>query len=114
MDAKSVIRRLMQQVEDEAATHKGSHVVSLRARVGESAGVEPAALKNAYADAVQNTPLQGVTLDVETIVSQARCEQCGYEFCFDQAHTQCSQCGSLRLALHGGDELFLDSVLIED
>jgi hydrogenase nickel insertion protein HypA len=114
MDTKAVIRALVKQVEEEAARHAGRRVVSLRARVGELSGVDPAALAREFADAVHGTPLEGATLTVETVESEAVCEQCGHKFPFDQSHMQCSRCGSMRLALHGGDALFLDSALMEE
>ncbi len=114
MDAQSVIRTLMRQVEEEAAKYPGSHVVSLHARVGELSGIDPAVLSNAFAAAVRDTPLRGTSLTVESVVPEAICEQCGNSFRFDQAHTQCAKCGSLRLAVQGGDDLVLDSVLIKD
>jgi len=113
MDTSAAIRMLMRLVEDEAAKHEGRHVMSLHVRVGELSGVDPTELSSGYAEAVHGTSLEGTTLTVETVVPNAVCKQCGNSFRFDQSHTQCNKCGSMRLELSGGNELYLDSVLTE-
>jgi CRP-like cAMP-binding protein len=53
-------------------------------------------------------------LSVETIVPEAVCTQCGNKFRFEKGRSECAKCGSVRLALQGGDNISLDSVLIKD
>ena len=114
MDAQTLVRNLVRQVEDEVAKYPGGHVVSLRLRVGELSGVEPPALSRAYANAVRNTPLQGIAVKIETEVPDAVCDQRGNKFRFEPAKLDCDKCGSMRLSLHGGNHVYLDSVLLED
>ena len=114
MDAQSLVRKLVRQVEEELATNPKGRIVSLRLRVGELSGVEPAALSRAYADAVRNMPLRGIAVQMETEVPDAVCEQCGNKFRFEPARLECDKCGSMRLSLHGGNHVYLNSVLLED
>ena len=44
----------------------------------------------------------------------AVCDQCGNQFRVERFKFQCDQCGSLRLALRGGEELLLESVTFEE
>jgi hydrogenase nickel incorporation protein HypA/HybF len=114
MDTQSVIRSLVREVQDVAAEHPERRVLSFRVRVGERSGIAPEMLTRAYLNAVRHTPLCDSALIVEQVAPEATCEQCGNRFPLPQAVSQCNRCGSLRLALRGGDELSLDSVLMED
>jgi hydrogenase nickel insertion protein HypA len=114
MDAQTVVWKLLRQIEEAFANNPEKHVVTLRLRVGELSGVEPAALSLAYANAVQNTQLRGTAFTIEPEVSKAVCDQCGNKFHFEPAKSECEKCGSMRLSLHGGDHVYLDSALSED
>jgi Zn finger protein HypA/HybF involved in hydrogenase expression len=111
MNAQSVIQALVRRVEEARATRPDNPVVSLRFRANELPGVERADLLSRYAEAVRDTPLDNTALKVEMISPEAVCEQCGNTFQFDEVHDCCDKCGSLRLALHGSDELCLDSIV---
>jgi Zn finger protein HypA/HybF involved in hydrogenase expression len=114
MDTQTLVRNLVRQVEDEVAKYPGGHVVSLRVRVGELSGVETRTLSRAYAEAVRNSLLRGTAVTIETEVPDAVCDQCGNKFRFEPGKSECNKCGSMRLSLHGGEQLYLDSVLLED
>jgi Zn finger protein HypA/HybF involved in hydrogenase expression len=111
MNAQSVIQALVRRVEEERATQPGNLVVSLRFRADELPGIEREELIDRYAEAVRDTPFENTALNIETIAAEAVCEQCGNKFRFDEVHDCCDKCGSLRLELHGVDELCLDSVV---
>jgi len=114
MNVQTVVRNLVRQVEDEVAKHPGAQIVSLRVHVGELSGVEPSALSRAYANAVRHTPLRGIVVTVETDVPDAICDQCGNKFRFERGKSECDKCGSLRMSLHGGNQVYLDTVLTKD
>ena len=114
MDTQAFVRKLVRRVRDEVAKHPGHQVVSLRVRVDELSGIEPADLLHAYANAVRNTPLRRTAVTIEAEAPDAVCDQCGNKFRFAPGQSECEKCGSLRLSLHGGKQLYLDSVLMED
>jgi len=114
MHERSLVKALLRQVESVAREHPGSHVVSIRVRIGEFSGVEPDLLASAYDDLVQDSALCGSTLGMERVPLEAICQQCGHKFRIERFHFQCEKCGSLKLALHGGEELLLDSVTFEE
>jgi Zn finger protein HypA/HybF involved in hydrogenase expression len=114
MNVQTLVRKLVRQVAEEVASHPGRRVVSLRAHVGELAGVESAALSRAYANAVRHTPLHGTEVVIETDAPDAICDQCGNKFRFEAGISECDKCGSMRLSLHGGEQFYVDSVLMED
>ncbi|MEX0613442.1 MAG: hydrogenase maturation nickel metallochaperone HypA [Pirellulales bacterium] len=114
MHERSLVKALLRQVEGVAAEHPGSHVLSIRVRIGEFSGVEPELLASAYDDLVMNTPFCGAALDLERVPLEGVCEQCGSRFGIERFNFQCAKCGSLRLTVHGGEEMLLDAVTMEE
>ena len=114
MHERSLVKALIRQVEDLAREHPDSRVLSIRVRIGEFSGVEADLLAGAYDDLVPDTPLCGARLSIEKVPLEAVCEQCGNKFQIQRFHFVCGKCGSLRLTLHGGEELLLDSVTFEE
>src|SRR3972149_10588451 len=114
MHERSLVKALLRQVEAVAREHPASRVLSVRVRVGELSGVEADLLMSAYDDLVQDTPLSQATLSMEKVPLEAICEQCGNKFRIQRFHFKCDKCGSLRLSLHGGEELLLESVTFQE
>jgi hydrogenase nickel incorporation protein HypA/HybF len=114
MDTQILVRKLVRQVREEVAKHPGHQVVSLRVHVNELSGIEPSVLSRAFAIAVRNTPLRKTAVTIEAEAPDAICDQCGNKFRFEPGKSECDKCGSLRLSLHGGEQFYLDSVLMED
>jgi hydrogenase nickel incorporation protein HypA/HybF len=114
MHERSLVRALLRQIDKLLAEHSQCHVVSVRVRIGELSGVEADLLASAYEDLVQDTPLQDASLIMERVPLEAVCDQCGHQFRIERFRFECDQCGSLRLSLRGGEELLLDSVVLED
>jgi hydrogenase nickel incorporation protein HypA/HybF len=114
MHERSLVKALLRQVEDVAAEHPGSHIRSIRVRIGEFSGVEPDLLASAYNDLVQDTQLSDATLDLERAKLEGVCDQCGNCFRIEHFDFQCVRCGSLRVTVRGGEELLLESVMIEE
>lgn len=114
MHERSLVQALLRQVTDLAAGYVGGEVQQVRVRVGEFSGVAPELLSTAYDELVQSTALQNSTLKIERVPLTATCQDCTNEFQIKGFRFQCDQCGSLRLSIQGGDEMLLDSVVIEE
>ena len=114
MHERSLVRALLRQVQTVADENARCRIVSIRVRIGEFSGVEPDLLCSAYDDLVQDTPLRGAELKMKRVPLEAVCDQCGNQFRIERFHFQCDKCGSVRLALCGGEELLLESVTFEE
>lgn len=114
MHERSLVQSLLRQVQQVASSHPACRVQAIRVRIGEFSGIEPRLLASAFDDLVQESPLQGTTLDVENVPLAAKCEQCGHEFQIERFSFQCVHCGSSELSLQGGEELLLESVTMEE
>jgi hydrogenase nickel insertion protein HypA len=114
MHERSLVRALLRQVEQLAAEHPKSKVLSVRVRMGEFSGVEPDLLASAYGDMVQETPLRGAVLNMERVPLEASCNDCGSVSRIERYRFQCAECGSVRVSIRGGEEMLLDSVTFEE
>jgi hydrogenase nickel incorporation protein HypA/HybF len=114
MHERSLVKALLRQVEAIADQHSASRVSSIHIRVGEFSGVEADLLSSAYDDLVQDSHICGASLRVERVPLEAVCEQCGRTFRVEGFQFQCDTCGSLKLTLRGGEEILLESVMIEE
>jgi hydrogenase nickel incorporation protein HypA/HybF len=114
MHERSLVKALLRQVEHVAGEYPGSRVVAIRLRIGEFSGVEMELLASAYEDLVTETPFRGATLNLEQLPLEAVCDQCGSRFRIERFTFQCNGCGSLQLSIHGGEEMLLDSVTMEE
>ena len=114
MHERSLVKALLRQVEDVAAEHPASHVVSIRVRIGEFSGVEPELLASAYDDLIMDTPFHSAALDLEQVPLEAVCEHCGSQFRIERFNFRCDVCGSMKITIRGGEEMLLDSVTMEE
>jgi hydrogenase nickel incorporation protein HypA/HybF len=114
MHERSLVRALLRQVQQVADENSGGQVRSIRVRIGEFSGVEPELLASAYSDLIQDTRLCNATLDLEQVALVGVCDQCGNQFRIERFSFQCDRCGSLQITLRGGEELLLESVMIEE
>ena len=113
MHERSLIGRLIQQVMEIRKQHGDRNVVAIHLQVGEFSGVDAALLKTAFADTVANTSLHSTALYLQKVPLEARCDTCQREFSVKQFRFECPQCQSSRVTVLRGDELMLDSIVME-
>ncbi len=85
----------------------------VRVVVGALRQVIPDNLTFAYEVLTRGTPAEGSTLEIAAVPVTARCEQCGQVVTVEDAVFLCIACGSSRLELLSGMELYLDTLEIE-
>jgi hydrogenase nickel incorporation protein HypA/HybF len=110
----SLVRALLRQVETLAKQYPHSCITQVRVRFGEFSGVEPELLKGAYEQLVSSTSMHGAELLMEAVRLEAECRNCGHRFAVERFHFECPVCGSSLLTICGGEELMLESVVLED
>lgn len=114
MHERSLMQSLLKQVHALAAEHPGSRVLSIRVRIGEFSGVEPDLLESSYLGLAEHTPLQDAKLMIEKVSLNATCRKCGHDFLVKHFHFQCPVCSGVELDVCGGEELLLESVVMEE
>jgi len=107
----SIVRALLDRVEQEARAHGADSVVSIRLAIGTLSGVEPPLLASAFELARTGTCAEGATLELRTIDPRWVCRDCAREIPTGDA-LRCSACGApARLA--AGDEMILERLEME-
>lgn len=113
MHELSLMQSLRQIALEEAARHGGGRIRSLRLRLGTVSGVDPEALRFAFAVLMEAEPTRGARLEIETVEAQARCLDCGLHFACADGLQDCPSCASLRSRLLCGRELELHSLELD-
>jgi hydrogenase nickel incorporation protein HypA/HybF len=114
MHERSLVKALLRQVQGVATKHAHSRVLSIRVRIGAFSGVEPELLASAYNDIVADTPLRGTALDLVYVPLAGTCDHCGNLSRIERFKFKCDQCGGQAITLRGGEEMLLDSVVMQE
>ena len=105
---------LLDELQAVANDRSASRVCSVVLSIGPLAGVEPAALQQAFSVAAAGTVAEGAELIIDTKRVRLRCDQCGAESEAPHiGHLTCGSCGSWRTSVLEGAELQLTRVELE-
>ena len=117
MHEQSLAKALWQQVVAIAQANAAQRVKEVRVVVGEFSGVEPELLVSAFAREAARGSAHGVVcrtqLSVQYSPLVARCGDCSLEFQVRDFSLICSACHGRNVAITQGEELLLDSVILE-
>jgi len=110
MHEYSLVRALVDKVEQEARAHRATAVTRLKLRIGALAGVEPELLASAFT-LCRAGLLEGAALELERSETAWACPGCG-DAIPAGAPLQCPAC-ALPARLVSGDELLLEQIEME-
>ena len=113
MHELAITQSLFEIVLQHAAQAQAKKVKSVKLVIGEMTGV--------VADSVQfylellgrDTLAAGLKAKIKMAPARAQCKKCGKEFIVKEMVWQCPDCGSEKLAVTGGKELFVESIEVE-
>jgi len=111
----TIAAALISLAQEEAARagHPGAAITSVTVRVGALRAVVEESLRLAFDVLKANTPLENAELIIQGSPVRGTCRHCGAPFEPPEAIFLCSACGSGDVALAGGDELDLVTMIIE-
>jgi hydrogenase nickel incorporation protein HypA/HybF len=92
----------------------GRRVTEVEVRVGHLRQVVPDALAFAFELTAEGTCVAGAELTLVEVPAAGRCRACGREDELDGFPLRCLGCGGLDLELTAGEELLVDSLVLED
>ncbi|MFE9258093.1 hydrogenase maturation nickel metallochaperone HypA [Streptomyces sp. NPDC006879] len=114
MHELSIAVAAVTQIAEAVQGRSGVRVRTVRLRVGELAGVVPDALRFAFGIAIEDTPLAGAALEIETVPGRARCPQCDREVATGMPPVLwCRTCGH-PVELLAGRELDIAQVDLDE
>lgn len=107
MHELALIEELCTLAADAASRQGATRIHRLELRVGELGGVDPEALRQAFAVVAQTPPWQTAELQLEVVPTRCFCPHCDQPFSpVDVIHV-CPSCGQLSRHLLQGRELEL-------
>jgi hydrogenase nickel incorporation protein HypA/HybF len=92
----------------------GRRVVKVEVRVGHLRQVVPDALAFAFQLTAEGTPVAGAELELEEVPAAGCCRACGRESELEAFPLRCAGCGGLDLELTAGEELQVDSLVLDE
>jgi hydrogenase nickel incorporation protein HypA/HybF len=109
--AQSIVDIVLQHLPEEA----NGQVHSVKVRVGRLSGIVPQSLDFCFNSIVDETPLNGARLEIETVAVTAECLTCGDTFTKDDDTVYiCPQCSGNDLRFIAGTELQVVEVALVD
>lgn len=105
MHEMSYCEGVLQAVERRAA---GRPVARVGVRIGVLHRVVADAFQQSFEMASSGGVAQGAETELVVVPVQATCRSCGADFTSDDPSPACQQCGSLDVAVQGGDEVVLE------
>jgi hydrogenase nickel incorporation protein HypA/HybF len=92
----------------------GRRVYRVEVKVGHLRQVVPSALEFAFELVAQGSALEGAVLDIDEVPAAGLCRDCGAESPIEGFPFRCSACGALDLEVVRGEELYVDSLELEE
>lgn len=106
---------IAQAVIDVAARHaNGRRVNKIHVKVGHLRQVVPSALDFSFELASENTPVEGAELEMDEVPATGTCRNCEAESQLKSFPLQCTNCGGFDLEITAGEELYVESLELEE
>ncbi len=109
--AQQMVDIALDAIPDEI---ENPRVAVLNLRIGRLAAVVEHSLRFCMEVITKGTPLEGVTLVIETIDVRARCRDCSHEWVVEGPAFRCPACRQGAVELLSGRELEISSLELAD
>ncbi len=114
MHELSIATAILERVTAESAKQPGVRPVKVGVRIGELAGIDPAALSFAFEAIVKDTAWQELALEIEYLKRSQGCPRCGHKFAVEAWETACPRCGETQTACLAGDEMDIAFIEVDE
>ena len=92
----------------------GRRVTKVYLKVGHLRQVVPSALAFSFELVAQGTPIEGAQLEMEEVPATGSCQGCREKSRLESFPLQCKVCGGFDLELLQGEELYVESLELEE
>jgi len=108
--AENIITVIEEKLKDK--DQKGE-VKKINLKIGKLTCVEPEALRLSFEVISRETRLEKASLFIDSVPITGKCKDCRKNFCLEELDFACPFCGSFRIEIKTGRELFIESFEIE-
>lgn len=112
MHEESLVRSLLNQVQQLAAANSASTVALVTVDIGLLSGVEPELFRLAFERLAAASLGAGCRLQLRCVPLSLFCLDCAAEFETEETEFLCAACSSPDVVVRGGDSVILDSVTL--
>lgn len=112
MHEYSLVRKLLEQVQDIAHQHAATEVTEIVMALGPLSGVEPVLLRSAFQRLATSELLQRAQLTIENVALVVQCDSCGRESKLSNFVFACQYCGSGTTRVVSGEDVMLRHVML--
>jgi hydrogenase nickel incorporation protein HypA/HybF len=118
-----IAKNLVNLVNQKLGSNFKGRIATVNVRIGKLRGVPPYVLRSCFEALAAGSLLEGARLEVKEVEPQARCESCGRAFLPDEllpdgphysVRRACPSCGNTGVEIAQGNELFVESIEVED
>lgn len=113
MHELSLIASVFEILEDEAGKHGAARVTAVVLKVGVLSGAVPDLLESAFAGYKKGTLAEDARLEIVAVPVKVRCPDCGGETVREETDFSCAACGSRRVEIVEGREIFVEKIELE-
>jgi hydrogenase nickel incorporation protein HypA/HybF len=113
MHEYSIVDSLLQLAEEHAIKNNAKKVTKLEIKIGVLSGVEPDLLKTAFDTFKEGTMCEDAEFIMKIQPVVVRCEECGSESTLQKDEYLCPKCGSGKLKIIDGEDMYLMSLELE-
>ncbi len=113
MHELSLVVSVFEVLEEQAREHGACRVTRVVLKVGIMAGVVPELLESAFDMYKKGTIAASARLEIVPVPVRLRCPDCGGEAVREESDFACAACGSRRVEIIEGRDLFVETVDLE-
>jgi len=118
-----IAKNLVSLVNQKLGGDFKGKIAAVNVRIGKLRGVPPHVLRSCFEALTAGSRLEGAHLEVKEVEPRARCGSCGRTFLPDEllpdgphysVRRSCPSCGNAGVEIAEGNELFVESIEVED
>ena len=114
MHELSVTRSMLDIVLEQANKAEAREVTSVNLIIGEMTGVVGDCVQFYFSLLSKGTIAENAVLNCEMVPPSARCRTCKKTFQPAQYDWTCPHCGNMGMDIEAGNELFVESIEVDD
>ena len=113
MHEMAIIEALLETVVPKAKENGAEKILEINFHIGEMSGIVPSCIHEYFAIASKGTIAEHAKINLKTVPTMIRCNDCGYTGTPDKQNYCCPECQSFNIKLTSGREYYIESLVVE-
>ena len=110
MHELSITESMLDIVLNQAQKNGAERVQGINLVIGEMSGVVDDCVRFYFDFLSKGTIAEGAHISIKIVPAQARCRECGKQFKLNDLDWLCPSCGTTKIDIVEGKELYLESI----